>query len=157
MKMLLFAIVLSSLVVFAGPEDHFQNQKCYGLETKPGTFIGQNIPTEVCFETVTVFPANDEVVIYSYFTPQMFANTKVLSLIRNTEDTYKFDVSQMLYSQWNSGCGDGVDVTLFISGQSDFNGYSDMNQEFKVSVVEHSTNDTCHSQPQTSIYSYKLR
>lgn len=158
MKTLLsFAIVLTGLFAFAGPEDHIQNQKCYGLASSQGTNVDQKIPVEICFETVTVDLALSKVVIYSYFMPEIFADSKVISLIRNTEDTYKFSVSNVLFNRWNSGCGDGESITLFVSGQSDFNGEVNMNQEFKISVEQDLTNDTCHSQPSTTVYDYTLK
>lgn len=157
MKVLLLAVLFLSIAAFAGPEDHLQNQKCYALDVQSGTYVGAHVPAEVCFKSVTVDLVHNEVIFYSYFTPMMFADNKVISLIRNTEDTYKYSVRNTLFEDWQSTCGDGETVTLFISGQSDFNGIADMNQDFKISVEQEITRDNCHSEPRNTVYNYKLR
>ena len=158
MKLLLSMVIsFVSVASFAGPEDHIQDQKCYALVATPGPYVSPHIPSEVCFESVTIDLVHNEVIIYSYFAPMMFADAKIISLIRNTEDTYKYRLRNILFADWKNVCSDGETVTLFISGQSDFNGIADMNQDFNVSVEQEATRDSCHSEPQTIVYNYKIR
>ncbi|MEQ1723550.1 MAG: hypothetical protein ABL930_10270 [Pseudobdellovibrio sp.] len=154
MKLILsLFVVLSGLTAFAGPEDHIAAQVCYQLQNAKNA--PKDIPQEVCLETLNVYPQDNTINIYSYFYPNLFKDMTLSSLIRNTEDTYKFKAESVLRNEWQSGCGDGNKITLFIDGQTDFNG-DGQNElgNLKIRIEQDQTNDTCHSEPQTTVYKY---
>ena len=154
MKRLIVAlVVVVSAVVNAGPEEHMQDQKCYNLVIAPNTQVNVHVPSQICLENVTLDTATNLVSIYSYFWPDLYRSLKTEVAIRNTEDSYKFQVSTVLFDSWQSGCGNGENVKLLISGNTDFTGVGDTGA-LEVKVVELITNDTCHSRPQETVYKY---
>lgn len=152
MKLILsLFIYAASAVALAGPEDHIAAQVCYDIQKTQ--YVPTNVPSQICLETLDINPMNNTISIYSYFYPKFYTNVKLTSLIRITEDNYSFKAESVLFNEWNSGCGDGETVTMHISGLTDFNGSGDISA-LKISVEQDFTNDTCHSEPQTTVFKY---
>lgn len=156
MKTLVSVIaLLSSLVAFAGPEDHIQAQVCYNLSAKQIATKGEHIPLQICVEDAHVNVDKGVASIYSYFNQQYFQDVKVDSLVRQTEDTYRLQLSSVIYNDWQTICGDGETVVVKIKADSDFNGVVQKDQ-LKVTVEQEFTNDSCHSPAWTTEYIYSL-
>lgn len=152
MKLILgLSIIFASMVSMAGPEDHISAQVCYYIQKTQ--YVPTNVPSQICLETLDVNPMNSTISIYSYFYPKFYTNVKLTSLIRKTEDNYSFKAESILLNEWQSGCGDGETVTMHISGLTDFNGSGDI-YTLEISVEQNFTNDTCHSEPQTTVFKY---
>ena len=154
MKLILsLFFVLSGLSAFAGPEDSISAQVCYQLQNAKNA--PKEIPQEVCLETLNIYPQYNTINIYSYFYPNLFKGMKLNSLIRNTEDSYKFKAENVLLEEWDFGCGEGNKITLFVDGKTDFNG-NGQNElgQLDISIEQDFTNDTCHTRPQTTVYKY---
>lgn len=148
-------VVLSSIVAFAGPEDHIQEQRCYNLTAKDPHAVSKLVPRQICLETVSLDPTAEKLSIYSYFSPELYQNLKTFLVIRSTEDRYDFMASNQIYAKFDSVCGPGQTVELFIKGQSDV--FGAVNNEALTITTQYSyTYDTCHSEPQTTEYTYQF-
>ncbi len=150
-----FIALLSSLVAFAGPEDHIQAQVCYNLSAKQIATKAEHIPLQICVEDIQVNVDTGVASIYSYFNQQYFKNVKVDSLVRQTEDTYRIELSSVIHEDWQVVCGNGETVALKIKADSDFNGVIEKDQ-LKVTVEHEYTNDSCHSTGSTTVYNYSI-
>lgn len=148
-------VVLSSLVAFAGPEDHMQAQVCYNLNEKQIATKGEHVPVQICIEDISINPEKNVASIYSYFNQKYFQDVKVDSLIRQTEDTYRFQLSSVVFEDWQMICGDGQTVKIIIKADSDFAG-AVQKDKLTVTVEDEFTNDSCHSPSQTTEYTYSL-
>lgn len=144
-------MIFSTNALMAGPEDHISAQVCYRLDDTKNT--PANVPSEICLESLQVDPIASTIYVYSYFYPSLYKELKVDSLIRQNEDFYSFKSSNVLHNEWQSGCGSGERVELFISGAVDFNGEGDINK-LNIRVEQQTTNDTCHSHPQKTVFKY---
>lgn len=148
-------LVLISAVAFAGPEDHIQAQKCYNLVVAKGEVVSAHVPTQICLESVTLDTGTGQVDIYSYFQPLLYKNLKTDSLIRHTEDRYKYKVSSVVYQDEGAVCSASENVSLEIAGETDFTGYGDIDY-LDIQVRHETLRDSCHSYPEEVIYKYKL-
>jgi hypothetical protein len=91
MKFILSLLILTAgFNVFAGPEDHIQNQSCYDLENPADLQISANVPTEVCLEALLVDLSDESISVYSYFMQSLFSTLKLNKLNRHNEDYFKF-------------------------------------------------------------------
>ena len=154
-------IVLLTLVLgmnaFAGPEDHMANQTCYDVQTTPGQYVPMAIPREICLEQLSIDPWANQITVHSYFQSELlFKGLKLTSLIRRNEDYFDFKASNVIFNQWNSGCGEGERTQLMISGLVDFAGESDV-RSLHVTAEDEVSNDICHSQSQTTVFTYHVR
>lgn len=154
-SIILIAIVVlaTSATTFAGPEEHNQAQKCYGLYPPPPGLLPAYFPFEVCVETIEINPVNNTISVFSYFQPELFADMQISSIVRQTKDTYSFIATKVLYHNWDVVCGEGKTVRLNISGQTDFLGYG-RHDELTVIVKQESLNESC-SEPQYLEFQYK--
>ena len=156
MKALIAAVILlTTFNVFAGPEDHIANQTCYRLNQKQAALANNNIPQQICLETLTVNTDGTEIRAYSYFTPNLFNNLKLTYHARRNENGFSFRSDNILVNQWESGCGDGERVVLSIKGQTDNDGVASV-EYLDVKVSQELTNDVCHSQPQETVFTYDI-
>ncbi|MGZ5278731.1 MAG: hypothetical protein ACXWC9_02240 [Pseudobdellovibrionaceae bacterium] len=146
-------VLLLSVNVFAGPEEHKAAQSCYSLQAQPGVFVPAKVPYEVCLESLLINPRTEAVTIESYFQPELFKDLKVTSLTRTDADVYAFEASSILSEVWNSSCGDGELVRLKLKGQVDSLGNGSPSK-LQVSVEVESTPDVCHSEPQLETFGY---
>lgn len=160
MKMFIsFGILFSGLLAFAGPEDHVQAQVCYNFVVKPGQpvpSLSSRIPSQICLEEISHNPLKGTAYIYSYFTPGYYENVKVDSLVRQTEDTYRVELSSVIFEDWSRICDDGQTVTLKIKAESDFLGNIQKDKLLSVTVEDEFTNDSCHTPSHTTVYEYSL-
>jgi len=149
-------VLLLSLDVFAGPEEHKSAQSCYILQAQPGAYIPPAMPSTVCLENLLIDPRTQAITVESYFQPSLFESMKVTKFSRTDADIYSFEASGILSEYWNSGCSDGELVRLTLKGQVDSLGIGSPSQ-LQVSVDVESTRDTCHSEPQSETFVYLLQ
>lgn len=148
-SLIIFALVTMSSFAFAGPEDHMY-ESCYSTNE----VLPTEIPIKFCFDDAYLkADSNTLYVDGTYSNVPRTMNTT--TLIRNTEDSYKFTATANIVNKWESGCGEGVTANLTISGKADFNGYTDP-KSLKFTVKYEVTNDTCHSWPQDFTVEYFL-
>lgn len=157
-SLIFLGILFSTVISFAGPEEHINAQSCYGLAGTPGVYLSDKVPTEICLETLTINASENTIQVYSYFASNqmLFQNTQLTHLTRVNEDYYSFSASSIFTNEWNSGCRDAETNELVISGRVDSNGDADVST-LKLTLKNETTNDTCHSRPQTHIFEYILR
>lgn len=151
---ILAALLLTS-VSYAGPEEHIQAQTCYVLDTPSKAQAINLVPEVICFETLNIDPANQEIQVYSYFKQyqDLFNNMKVTSLIRYTEDSYKYGAEKVLVDDVGPACGKRTKLVLKMSGLVDFMGYGDVSAQ-TVKVEQTSNNNVCHSYEETVLLNY---
>lgn len=137
---------LISQAVFAGPEDHFQNQVCFGISAKDQSEAAPEVPRELCFESISIEPLQQKIEVYSYFSAysQYLQGLNLTSLIRNTEDTYVYIAQSVIFSKPEQHCEDGLKVTLQMEGVTDFMGAGDISQQ-NLSIIQEKKADICHS------------
>lgn len=116
-----------SLNLYAGPEDHIADQVCYFPEAPQFAAVNSQISSEICLENISVNPTDETISVYSYFNQGLFSHLKVTSFMRRNEDYYVFKAVGTLFSKWNSGCGDGEQINLDISGQVFVTGEGNIN------------------------------
>ena len=78
---------------------------------------------------------------------------KVTSLIRNTEDTYKYAAEKVLVDEESPACGQLTKITLKMGGLVDFMGYGDVSAQ-TLKVEQTLSNDVCHSYKETVQLNY---
>ncbi len=151
----IFAALLLTSVSYAGPEEHIQSQSCYFLDAASKTQAINLVPEQICFETLNIDPANQEIQVYSYFKQyqDLFNQMKVTSLIRNTEDTYKYAAEKVLVDEDGAGCGNLTKIVIKMSGLVDFMGYGDVSAQ-NLKVEQTLSNDVCHSYEETVLLNY---
>lgn len=155
MKSFFSALVLfSSLTASAGPEEHLAQLVCYNA-APAALATSKNIPDSVCLESLYIDTATEQITAENYFDKKLLKNLKISHLTRHNEDYFSFVATTTAFSVWNSGCGDGEQVQLQVSGTVDNYGYVNPS-DLTVKAVQTYTNDTCHSQPQTQVFDYKL-
>lgn len=151
----LFALLVFSLIpiaAVAGPEDHMY-ETCYTATTS--THPSQ-IPSTFCFDGMILNDEKTLLTIWGTFS-NLPDQMKVSSSIYKTEDRVKFTAKNKIVNIWESGCGDGLEADLTISGESDITQGEQINpKELKIKIDYLQTNDTCHSQPQDALVEYKL-
>lgn len=153
MKMFFALMMLSSLpaIAVAGPEDHMY-ESCYTATTATPA----SIPSTFCFDELSL-DAEKKFLFTSGTYSNLPQSLKITSAIFVTEDRVKFEAEQTIVNIWNTGCGDGEVATLSIAGISDITQGEQINpKELKMKVNYESTNDTCHSQAQSTVIEYKL-
>jgi len=135
-------IVNSSLIL--------ASETCYKAETK----TPDNIPQTFCLSGASLDVNSGELSTTGsdQATPKTLKN---VSLIRNTEDSYKFVTTKTIYDYLETVCGESILAELEIKGQSDVYGQVD-EKTLSLTVNYETQNDSCHSMPATESYSYKL-
>ena len=146
------ALVLLSLNVFAGPEEHIAAQTCYSLKSPAPTVI----PQRVCLEEITITEPHTDTAtinIYSYFNQNYFNNMKLTYLARHNEDSYAFRAANILLENYESGCGSAEKATLQVNGRVDVYGVGQP-EYVDIAVKYETLVDTCHSKTQVRTYEY---
>ncbi len=151
----MFAALVSTSVSFAGPEEHISAQACYVLDAASKAQAINLVPEVICFETLNIDPANSEIQVYSYFKSYQdtFSNLKITSLIRNTEDTYKYKAEKVLIYEEGPACGKLTNLVLKMNGIVDFMGFGDITSQ-TLKVEQTLSNDVCHSYEETVLLNY---
>lgn len=153
MKMFIALLMLSSLpmVAVAGPEEHMY-ESCYTATT----VTPSSIPSTFCLDYLQLDSDKTNLYItgnFSNFPEKM----KITNAIFSSEDRVKFVAESTIVNIWNTGCGDGETATLSVGGVWDIMQGEQINPKaLKIKVSYESTNDTCHSQPQTTEIDYIL-
>lgn len=156
MKAILASIVLfTAFNVFAGPEDHLANQTCYRINAKQTSLVSSNIPQQICLENLSVNNEGTEISVYSYFDASLFKNLKLTYFERRNENGYSFRSEATLFREFDPGCGYSENIILKIKGQTDNDHVADVNY-LDITVTQDVTNDTCHSTPQQTIFTYEI-
>ena len=159
--LLLISVLLTGAVSFAGPEDHIQAQVCYTIAAEDQARAANELPLELCFETVAVHLADpinkteDTFEVYSYFSAySVYLKTlKLTSLIRVTEDAYSYNAESVLVDRDGKHCEDSLKITLQMDGQVDFMGQGDIGAQ-NVTLTQISKVDTCHSNYEKNVFKY---
>jgi hypothetical protein len=128
-----------------------QGHSCFYLDS---SVFASQIPQKICFQSVKVLPFTNDAVVMSYLQPELFMESKLDYLARKNEDGYIFMVSNVILNKWETGCSEGRKQEILISGFVNNDGYSE-DWSLKVSIVETTTNDTCHSPESSVTYTYK--
>lgn len=150
MKLLITAIVLAATsYAFAGPEEHFQSQSCYYLDTSREYLVSYNVPTQVCIETVNVNLDSETVVIYSYFMASLYEKAHLTKLTRKNEDFYRFEVASVVVNNSQER------IQLLISGLA--NNYGEVSvSELSIQAKQDCTGGNCSAENQSRTFNYKL-
>lgn len=158
---ILLSILLSGAISFAGPEDHINDQVCYSIATADSPKAHSELPTELCFEKVTVIiaPAQSEqkdvIEVYSYFShySQYLQNLKLTKFIRSTEDEYSYQAESVLVDRTEQHCEDAVKIVLHLEGKVDFLGIGDISAQ-NVALTQVTKADVCHSNFERHVFKY---
>ncbi len=154
-KLLMSALLLTTIHTFAGPEDHFQNQVCYRMKSEQVQFASTYTPTEICIENLTIDTNSDKVYVVSYFMSELFKDLKVTSVIRKNEDFFRFSALNRLADQAQTATNQSVDVDLTISGLVDNNGIADVSN-LKISVKQKTATYPDDTVTETIVFGYVL-
>lgn len=123
-----------SLTAVAGPEEHMQAQTCYYLIAEESSPINNDIPTQICLESLTVDTSAETISIYSYFYSDLYKNLKLNYIARKNEDSFSFRASNLVR---NDIVGTEVQkITLFISGRVDNQGEVDDLEYLTISLEQ---------------------
>jgi hypothetical protein len=128
-------LILSSINVFAGAEEHEQSQICYSLQSPDVATASVYVPRKICLETVNIDAMKNQISVFSFFMPELYEDLKLTSLIRRNEDVYSFKAISKLADQAQVATDESVIVDLMISGETDFNGAGDISN-LKIQVKE---------------------
>ncbi len=157
-KILTATIILVSAIAFAGPEEHKDNQTCYGLEQQRAKQVDSQIPLEICLEKATLDFQSKKLNVYSYFQPQLFKDVDVTSVSRFNSNTFIFKAYSFLDDKWDSQkCQAGETLSLVIKGfANSITGESDITK-LRVYVVHTTTTNTCGPKSSSKIYEYLIK
>lgn len=150
---ILFTLVGFS--AFAGPEDIYEDQICFGLEAKDLKAVVAQAPTELCFESLHLDTYNKDLVFYTAFSQHrpFFRDLRVTNLVQSGPDSYSFNAQNAFLDEYDSACSDGVRLTLLIKGEVDFMGYGDPRLQ-TLTLMQEKTNDVCHIEPDIQQFNY---
>ena len=81
---------------------------------------------------------------------------KLNYIARRNENGFSFKADNMISREYDPGCGASKIVTLNISGRADNDGLVEVSY-VNVSATVESTNDTCHSAPEKTEYTYQIQ
>lgn len=151
---LILALVFTSLNLHAGAEEHQQSQTCYIMSASDRAQASNEVPTQVCIETLAVDLNNETIQGFSFFNDHLFTNLNLTTLTRKNEDFYTVKASSILKNEPGDVCEAEHKIELKIEGLSDNYGYIDV-KELKVSVKEDYSNDSCHSYLQSSVFVFE--
>ncbi len=151
-KIILSVTLLTSLISFAGPEEHLQNQVCYRMKPVQIERASVYTPKEVCIESLTVDTNSNKVFAESYFMPELFKDLKLTSIVRKNEDFFRFSAVNKLAEQVQVATDQSVNIDLTISGIVDNYGVVDIS-DLKVSVLQRT--DTYPDDTITEIISFE--
>lgn len=113
-----------------------------------------SVASVLCFEDSQIDFSRNKL-LFLGTESNMPAELEINSLIRINEDFYSFVAKKNLVNKWESGCGEGLNVTLVVKGNADYTGYVGP-KELSLSLLVEYLADTCHSTPQKSQVDYIL-
>lgn len=149
MKKILMLIVLSlPLIAVAGPEDHTP-----GAIYKTSASVPYYLMSFV-FDSAEVSNDGENLVVDARY-GNLRGDFKIVSLSRHNEERVNFIAEKVIINKWESGCGKGEFAKITISGEEGLSTGVDV-KYLDISVEYTTTNDTCHSQPQTETIKYAL-
>lgn len=131
--------------------------KCFGLATVPNQLIDGDIPVEYCIESINLDVEDNDITVSSKYTPQVFEDLKINSILRSSDGKIRFYASKELHNDWTADCGEGQIVTLVITGQTDARGRVAINDNLKVITDEKTSTDTCKVPPSFTSYRYIIK
>ncbi len=138
----LFLVIQSGMLM--------SQEACYKAVTK----TPENVPQEFCLKSIALDV--DSGIVRTEGSdanlPKVITNS---SVIRNTEDTYKFESFKTIYDYEETVCGESIRAELVLKGESDLYGAVDA-QMLNVKVNYETLHDSCHSHPVNETYEYKL-
>lgn len=143
----IIGLVLSSLTALAGP------QVCYRL-------VGANapsvVPKEICVEGASINLERSQIDVYSQSYRKLLSNMNLNYLARHNENGYSFRASKLIHTKSAGMCDETEEVYLRMNGRSDNEGvvYPTI---LDMSVDVENYLDNCHSQPDITTFSYKLK
>ena len=141
MKFAIALLIAMPLIANAG--------SCY----KATTSVYGDIPAVMCLDSIQT-TATENVLFVNSPDRSFPAILDITKTSRHNEDRLNFTAEVVLADVWNSGCGDGFKATLKVESEMTYGLiYADY---LNVSIETESTNDTCHSQPQTEVIKYEL-
>lgn len=151
-------IYLGSFNAFAGPEEHRDAQVCYVISSADYAKIPDEVPTEICLESIKVDLYKKTIEAYSFFSnfTALIQNLKLTSLTNNHEGLIQFQASNVVENNYMNICGSQNDLQLFIGGQVNNNGEGLINQ-LSVAVQLTAIATSCHRNESPVVYNYKLR
>ena len=137
-------------LLFAVPVIAFGETSCYQATTPTPA----SVPARLCLESIQESHIGDGFLEVESADGSFPAILKITSTSRHNEDRVRFEAKATLADVWQSGCGDGFSATLVV--KSEFITGTIYASYMDVSVETVSTNDTCHSRPQTQKIKYEL-
>jgi len=156
MKSFLFvAILFSSAICFAGPEDRIHVQACYSIQDRDLSNVSYFAPKEICFEELTVDTKASKIYVYSNSSnyQQYLNDLKLTSLIRQTEDVFSYRAESVIFEQAERHCEDGIKLILKFEGNVDFSGFGNIDSQ-NLTLVQEYKADVCHSRAEVSEFKY---
>ncbi len=154
-KFILCSAIALSLSAHAGPEEHREAQKCYVLTATDAKRATENVPTELCIETVNIDTASEKIYIYTYFFNRFFENVQLNSLTRKNEEASIFKSSGPFYFTEDEQNGQLEKLSVVVSGKIDNQGAADA-ADLKVEVKQDRRYNP-HSAINSTIYQYQLQ
>lgn len=124
----------------------------------PEKTVYTKLPQVICVDSVALIDETSTAVVLSTDSvPTTASEGKIQSLSRHNEEVLNFATSVSLIESYDAGCfaGESVQVVLKGSSRSSHSPAVDTSA-LNVSVVYTATNDTCHSEPSTEVFQYKL-
>lgn len=143
-----FILACLPFIAFAGPEDH-RYEACFtALQTLP-----QSVPvSQICFEEIEV--SSDKTLLFLIDgLGNKITTLKVTQLKSKTAGRTEFTGETLILNDWSTGCESGEEAYLTVSGTFDKNAGNYMDT-VRVAVAYTSAADTCHSHPETQIFSF---
>lgn len=154
-KFILCSAVVLSFSAHAGPEEHREAQKCYVLSAIDAKRATENVPTELCIETLNIDTASEKINIDTYFFKLFFANVQLNSLTRKNEETLNFKSSGSFYFMEDEQNGQLEKLTVLVSGKVDNEGVANP-ADLKIEVKQ-DRRYSPHSAINSTIYQYQLQ
>ncbi len=142
-------LLLGSVTVFGGAEEHFQSQTCYRLQIN----VDPSIPTELCVETVTVSVSKKMISVYSFFTQnaQMYEKLQLTSLMKQNSGLTAYKATGVIRDVNQNGKNEKL--VLEISGLVDSSDYSN-EKDLKIKIKQLRSKLSDHSQVHVRTYTY---
>ncbi|MBC7429530.1 MAG: hypothetical protein H7336_13010 [Bacteriovorax sp.] len=121
---------------------------CYQATTP----VYGEVPARLCLDKIVASNSSNELIVVSYDRfPSILTITETS---RHNEDRVNFTAEAVIADVWESGCGDGFKATLKVKSEMT---YGEISEKYlDLSVETETTNDTCHSQPQTEVIKYEI-
>jgi hypothetical protein len=152
-------VTLLSLAVFAGPEEHKQQQICYSLAERhvnQPSLPSANLPWHVCLESVAFDAKTNQITVVSYFQPELFKGLKVLRTVPQGPGQTVFLASNPYFQKQAPGCGRAEEFRLNIAGISNGAGVADPTA-LKIYIEHTVTADSCFKPASKFVYTFEAK